>query len=93
LALVATEGDEVEELGSLEAFEAGRHGGGRSLHPVLTVGAGEESRAGSANGLHPTLRKVAKDGAPEILRLVKGGPPAKLISDRPSLRRPFLRGL
>jgi hypothetical protein len=76
LALVATEGDEVEELGLLEAFEAGRHGGGRSLHPAPTVGAGEESRAGGASGLHPTLRKSAKDGAPEVLRSVKGGPPA-----------------
>jgi hypothetical protein len=32
LALVATEGDEVEVSGLLKAFEAGRHGGGRSLH-------------------------------------------------------------
>lgn len=30
-------------------------------------------RAGGANGLHPTLRKNAKDGAPGVLRLVKGG--------------------
>ena len=31
---------------------------------------------GTASGLHPTLRKSAKDGAPEPLGLVKGGPPA-----------------
>jgi hypothetical protein len=42
---------------------------------------GEESRAGGASGLHPTLRKRAKDGAPEILRLVKGGPPAGYYTD------------
>ena len=46
-------------------------------------------KSGGASGLHPTLptpasklagdpvRKGAKDGAPELLRLVKGGPPAK----------------
>ncbi len=35
LALVATEGDEVELLGLLEAFQAGWHGGTSSLHPTL----------------------------------------------------------
>jgi hypothetical protein len=46
LTLVTTEGDEVELLGLLEAFQAGGHGGTSSLHP--------------------TLRKSAKDGAPEL---------------------------
>src|ERR1035437_857675 len=40
-------------------------------HPVLGVG-----RHGGASGLHPTLRKSAKDGAPELFGLVKRGPPA-----------------
>jgi hypothetical protein len=31
LSLVTAEGDEMEELGLLEALEAGRHDGGRSL--------------------------------------------------------------
>jgi hypothetical protein len=35
-------------------------------------------KSGGASGLHPTLRKGAKDGAPEALGLVKGGPPAGL---------------
>ena len=34
---------------------------------------------GGASGLRPTLRKCAKDGAPEVLRLVKGGPPARFV--------------
>jgi hypothetical protein len=33
----------------------------------------KEKRAGGASGLHPTLRRSAKDGAPEALGLVKGG--------------------
>ncbi len=39
LALVTTEGDEVELVGLLEAFEARWHGGARSLHPTLRGGA------------------------------------------------------
>jgi hypothetical protein len=35
LALVTTEGDEVELVGLLEAFQAGWHGGASSLHPTL----------------------------------------------------------
>ena len=35
LTLVTTEGDEVELIGLLEAFEAGGHGGTSSLHPTL----------------------------------------------------------
>jgi hypothetical protein len=85
LALVATEGDEVEELGLLEAFEAGRHGGGRSLHPAPTVGAGEESRG-------PPFTNLKNSGAPSfaLLRRVgckplappalEGGPPGRLRS-------------
>jgi hypothetical protein len=44
--VVTTEGDEVELVGLLEAFEARWLGG--------------------AGGLHPTLRKGAKDGAPGL---------------------------
>ena len=32
---------------------------------------------GGASGLHPTLRRGAKDGAPELLGLVKGRLPAR----------------
>ena len=35
LALVTTEGDEVELVGLLETFEARWHGGAGSLHPTL----------------------------------------------------------
>lgn len=51
LAAVTAEGDEVEVLCLLVAYEAGGHGG--------------------ASSLHPTLRKSAKDGAPEGLCLVR----------------------
>src|ERR1700716_3701748 len=39
LALVTTEGDEVELVGLLEAFQARWHGGASSLHPTLRKGA------------------------------------------------------
>jgi hypothetical protein len=35
---------------------------------------------GGASGLRPTLRKGAKDGAPEPLGLVKGRPPPKCVN-------------
>jgi hypothetical protein len=68
LALVTTEGDEVELVGLLEAFQARWHGSASSLHPTLRkrregwgtrgfwVVVGRRD-LGGAGGLHPTLRK------------------------------------
>jgi hypothetical protein len=36
----------------------------------------ERVKHGGASGLHPTLGRSAKDGAPGILRLVEGRPAA-----------------
>lgn len=36
-------------------------------------------KSGGSSGLHPTLRKGAKDGAPELLGLIKGGPAANVL--------------
>jgi hypothetical protein len=73
LPLVATEGDEVEELGLLKAFEAGRHGGARSLHPVLTVGAGEESRGPPFTNLKISGGLSTILGCPILRAFAKGG--------------------
>ena len=73
LALVATEGDEVEELGLLEAFEAGRHGGGRSLHPVADGWGGEESRGPPFTNLKISGGLSTKLGCPILRAFAKGG--------------------
>jgi hypothetical protein len=67
LTLVATEGDEVEVVGLLVAFEAGGHGGTSSLHS------------------HPS-QKAAKDGAPEVLGLVRSSKVGRPATDFPALR-------
>src|ERR1039458_4860213 len=63
------------------AVEAGRDDGGRSLHPVAGPGG---VKSGSASGLHPTLRKSAKDGAPELLGWSRVGQPARPVLGRVS---------
>lgn len=47
---------------------------------------------GDASGLHPTLRRGAKDGAPELLGLVEGGPPGYRKGMRGFFRFDFAQG-
>jgi hypothetical protein len=42
---------------------------------LVLLEAFEAGRHGGASSLHPTLRNNAKDGAPELVGLVKGGAP------------------
>src|ERR1700716_21779 len=61
LALVTTEGDEVELVGLLEAFQARWHGGASSLHPTLRKGAKGWGTRAIARRIFQSPRRTAGD--------------------------------